>query len=301
MPLSPQTWPNAAVLAFLFFTAGGRAAELPLPVYHGETSEVRIGFLATDEHGRPQTNLKKDDFAIIDDGVVIRNFSSLNEADEGFDIVVLLDASESVAHDFRQMANAAWQLVSEKELTFDTSISLMTFSGVHSAILCHGNCRDSHSTLLSITPNGGTPLLDAISDASLFLSHHHPPVTKPVIVVFSDGIDTSSDSSIQEVMRGLINSQIVLYAVDVGAHRSGTNGSTILHLMAEGSGGKYFLMGRDTNAALANAFGELRHAYVVTYKPENAAIGYHSLHILPTHNLSLQFHSQSGYFYGADQ
>jgi VWFA-related protein len=303
MPLPRRHRPTVPVWALLLiFSADGRAAEVPAPTYKAGTSEVRISFRATDDHGDPQTALKKDDFAIVDGGRVIRTFSSLNKADEDFlDIVILLDVSESVAEDFRQMANAALQLVSAKELAFNTSISLMTFSGTHSKLLCNGDCRGSDLNFLSVTPSGATPLLDAISDTSLFLSAHHRPGTKPVIVLFSDGIDTCSISSIQDAMRNLIDTQIALYAVDAGEPTKRMDGSSILRLMAETSGGGYFAMGEDTSAALLRAFDELRHSYVVTYKLEHAPGGYHSLRILPTRNLSLQFHSRSGYYYEADQ
>lgn len=303
MPLPPHSRLIAPVLALLFFSARGRAAEIPAPVYHAAAAEVRLSFFATGEHGQPQTNLKKDDFAIIDDGEVMRDFISLNEGDEDFlDIVLLLDASESVAEDFKQMARFASWLVSAKELAVNTNISLMTFSGTRSALLCEDDCRDSHPNLLSATPTGATPLLDAISDASAFLSHRHRPGTKPVIVLFSDGLDTSSRSSIQGATRSLENTEVVLYAVDVRRKATnGTDGSAMLRRITEASGGVYFTMGESTTAALLDALGELRHSYIVTYKPEHAASGYHSLRILPTRNLSLQFHSRSGYYYGTDR
>jgi hypothetical protein len=62
------------------------------------SSEVRIAFFATDQNNHLVEKIDKNDFAVVDGDEVIRDFRSLVRSDEtALDIVLLVDASESVA------------------------------------------------------------------------------------------------------------------------------------------------------------------------------------------------------------
>jgi hypothetical protein len=70
-----------------------------------------------------------------------------------------------------------------------------------------------------------------------------------------------------------------------------------LRRVSEATGGRYFSL-RDGAATVLNAVLEdLRASYVVTYALPSHQDGFHSLRLLPTHNLNLTFHSRNGYFY----
>ena len=173
----------------------------------------------------------------------------------------------------------------------------MAFRGTRSRLLCNNDCRDSTRDLLLVSAAGATPLFDAISEASSFLEDRHRPQNQPVIVLFSDGIDTSSRSSMQDAMQTLIDSEIVLYAVDVNGGKQGEFESGALRRMAEATGGGYLALGKHVSGRLLNALEAWGHSYVLTYKLQHATEGLHSLQILPTHNLNLQFHCRSSYYY----
>ena len=77
---------------------GSSSGEDPQTKYHTGTSEVRVAFFATDQNGRLLDNLSKDDFAVIDSGMVIRDFRSLaRNTETALEVVALIDTSESVA------------------------------------------------------------------------------------------------------------------------------------------------------------------------------------------------------------
>jgi len=62
--------------------------------YHSTVSEVRLVFFATDEHNHNVQQLQKDDFAIVDDERVIREFRSFTRsASIKLDVVVMIDSS----------------------------------------------------------------------------------------------------------------------------------------------------------------------------------------------------------------
>jgi hypothetical protein len=74
-----------------------------------------------------------------------------------------------------------------------------------------------------------------------------------------------------------------------------------LRRVSEATGGRYFSLRfsrQDTAATVLNAVLEdLRASYVVTYDLPSHQAGFHSLRLLPTHNLHLTFHSRNGYDY----
>jgi len=82
-----------------------------------------------------------------------------------------------------------------------------------------------------------------------------------------------------------------------------TSGTMFLRRVSEATGGRYFAFSlrpsqQDGAATVLNAVLEdLRASYVVTYDLPSHQAGFHSLRLLPTHNLHLTFHSRNGYDY----
>jgi hypothetical protein len=69
------------------FAASGDDAAFP--AYRSTASEVRITFFATDEANHPINNLSKDDFAVVDGDLIVRNFRSLARSQETtLDVVI---------------------------------------------------------------------------------------------------------------------------------------------------------------------------------------------------------------------
>jgi hypothetical protein len=67
--------------------------------------------------------------------------------------------------------------------------------------------------------------------------------------------------------------------------------------MAEATGGRSFSVQDDAADVLEAALADLSASYVVTYPLPSRMAGFHSLRILPKHNLNLRFHCRRGYFY----
>lgn len=275
------------------------APDTPPATYRSSASEVRIAFFATDQNNRPVSDIREDDFAIVDDGMVIRNFRSLARSDEtALDLVVLLDTSESVAPSFRETIREVRELVAQGQLASEDNLSLVGFGGLRPVVICSGNCHDADAEqkLLSVRAAGPTPLYDALSDgANLFASRQTAGV-RPILVLFSDGDDTISKTSAREALDAVIDSGALLYAIDVnpaGAARQ----SGLLQRMADATGGRYFSARYGAANTLRAALDDLRASYIVTYPLPTHAVGFHSLRILPKHDLNLRFHCRDGYYY----
>jgi VWFA-related protein len=280
---------------------GSSSGEDPKVRYHTGTSEVRVAFFATDQNGRLLDNLSKDDFAVIDSGMVIRDFRSLaRNTESALEVVALIDTSESVALRFRANLQHVVQLVHAESANSADALSVVQFAGLEPQIICSRDCRsaEAEQKLRSIRAQGPTPLFDALTYTAQFVVERHAPGTRQVVILFSDGNDTISRASAREALDAMLSSGALLYAVNVDASNGRSSaGSLLLQQMAEATGGRSFSARDGISDVLRAILDDLRAAYVVTYSLPSHQPGFHSLRILPKHNLNLRFHCRRGYYY----
>lgn len=294
-------WSWAVFLSLFPFVFNGKHAETQSFTYHANSSEVRITFFATDENNRPIENLTKDDFAVVDNGVIIRDFRSLARSDEtSFNLVALVDTSGSVASRSRETLRQVVRLASPSSLTNDDNLSIVSFSGLQPQLLCASDCRSSatEAKLLNLKSAGPTPLFDTLVYASRLISGRHTSGVRDVMILFSDGEDTISVADSQEALATVLASGALLYTVDMGPSAD-SRGGNVLQQMAAVTGGRFFTLHDDTANVLQTVLVDLRSSYIVTYRLPSRVAGFHSLRILPKHNLNLHFHCRGGYQYEA--
>ena len=287
----------ASFLLSSALSLGGSAA--PDPTYRSTVEEVRLTFVVTDEHNRTFAALKARDFAVIDDELVIRNFRSFTRLDESkLDITVLVDSSESVVSRFRQEIGDVLRLISESKSIAEDSVSVLSFGGTRSTIICAANCRQFSPAeqLFALSPQGATPLFDAVVFAAKQVSERRDPLVRPVIILFSDGADTVSRNSAAAAVQAAIESNAQIYAVDLNKPGFLSKGSSTLQGMADATGGRYFTIGEGAVKLLGDLLEDLHAAYVVTYQLPSRDIGFHPVRILPTRNLNLRFRCRHGYY-----
>ncbi len=243
----------------------------------------------------------KNDFVVIDRDIVMRDFRSLVRNDETMlEVVILIDASESVAKYFPAEIDGVRKLISRPEIASD-NLSVVAFSGLQPEVICTGDCRTPAASqrILSLKPAGETPLFDALRYAANLVSRRNLPGARPVFILFSDGDDSISIASWEEAVRSVIASGALIYGVDVSSGDSPW-GIAVLRRMAEATGGGTFSLG-EAAGVLQGALADLRNSYVVTYQLPESITGFHSLRILPKHDSALRFHCRSGYYYGESQ
>ena len=294
--------PWSTLLAFLVLSSKlspGESAEPAPATYHSTVSEVRLTFFAT-EHNLNVAQLKKDDFAVVDDGLIIRDFRSFTRSDATrLEVLLLVDSSESVLPCFRQEIGDVLHLVSQTSWIAADHVSVLSFGGVEPRILCAGNCRSAQAEeqLAAATAAGQTPLFDTVLFAANFLAEHHDSATRPVIVLFSDGEDTISRNSTSDAVAAVLASEAQIYAVDLGNAQSPSHGTMTLQAMAAQTGGRYFAIRDGAAKVLSGMLEDLHAGYIVTYILPSRMAGFHWVRILPTRNLNLQFRCRHGYHY----
>lgn len=289
-----QGW-SLAVLLTLFpcLFSATNTSDAPVVTYRTGTAEVRVPLFATDENDRLIQTLAADDFAVVDDGIVVRDFRSLVRASEtALDIVVMIDASESVQRHFRETAEGVGKIVAGAPLTSQDELSVIAFAGTQSRVICAGNCRSAEAqrNIVELRAEGATPLYDAMTAVAHDLTSRQKPDVRQVVILLSDGRDTISGASARDALGEILKAGAVLYAVS-----QDSSDDSPLESMAEATGGR-LLPWRGVDV-VEEIMTEQRASYVVSYALPSHQKGFHSLRILPKHNLNLQFHCRRGYYY----
>jgi Ca-activated chloride channel family protein len=294
-----QSWSLAVLLAvFPCLLCAGAENDAPKITYRTGTSEVRVSFFATDEDNRLVQAIDRNDFAVVDGDIVIRDFRSLTRSDETkLDVVVLVDASESVAPRFHAITDQVLRLISRNHSGDD--LSIITFSGLRPAVLCSADCggADIENKVRSLNPAGATPLFDSLAFSARYIAERHTPGVRQVLILLSDGNDTISGSSARQALDAVIGTGALLYTINPNKTVRDVKGSLVLQELAEATGGRSFSTQDEAADVLEAALADLRASYVVTYPLPSRMAGFHSLRILPKHNLNLRFHCRRGYFY----
>ncbi len=268
--------------------------------YRTGTSEVRISFFATDEKNELVPSVTRDDFAIVDNGDVVREFRSLNPSNEtSIDVLLLLDSSGSVEPRFQTIRGGILRLAAAPRKSPDIGLSLIAFGASEPGLLCTNGCTVLvlSPVLAAIRPSGITPLFDAIEYAVRFMAERRKPDVRQVIILFSDGNDTASRATPRDAVDSLIASGIVMYTINTGAANQIPNGNAFLESIAEVTGGRSFWLRDEIDTTLHSILADLQASYIVTYSLPSRFAGFHSLRILPKHNSKLRFHCRRGYVY----
>jgi len=294
-----RRWSLLALLLFCSGISAGMAGDPVEFTYRANVTEVRLNFSATDLNDHGVATLQASDFAVVDKDVIVRNFQSFTRSDwTKLEIAILVDASESVTPQFRQEMTDLVELVSQTAGVSEENLSILTFHGLKPVLLCAGNCRASHSAeQLPVAGAGGlTPLFDTIVSAADFVSDRGDAHAGKVLIVFSDGSDTISRNSFGDASEAALRSEVQVYCIDLNHPRDSTPGAAVLRNLANATGGRYFPPDQ-ANRALQVILESFRASYTVSYRIPSQKSGFHTVRILPTHNLNLQFRSRSGYYF----
>ena len=294
-------WMSAFLCLASTSLAFGATADTPQSRYRTGTSEVRLTFFATDQNYHSVATVQTTDFAVVDQDSIVRNFNSFSRTDwMNVQVSVILDASDSVSRQFKDEVATTLQWIRRSDGIPEENLSLIEFHGMRPRLICGGNCRTAQvEDHLPSATVGLTPLFDALIFASDRIPKDSDPHTRRVFVVFSDGQDTISLHSADEALAAVLARDIQIYAVDLRPPGLASNGVFLLKKFANVTGGRYFTTRQGADKVYDALLDDLQATYTVTYKLPGHAPGFHSVRLLPTHNLNLHFHCRDGYEYPA--
>jgi Ca-activated chloride channel homolog len=243
------------------------------PTFSSKVEAVRVDVLVT-RNGQPVTGLRPVDFEVLDNGVrqevAIATFEQIP-----LNVVLALDMSESVTGDrLEHLRHAGGRLLDA--LARDDQVALLMFS--HAVVQSAPLTRDVErvrQALVQTVPSGLTALVDATFTGMMV---GESDAGRGLLIVFSDGVDTSSWLSADTVVQTAKRSDVVVYTVSAGAPRE----TEFLEDIAEQSGGRWLRVesAKDLGSVFVSVLQEFRQRYLVSYSPRAVSSdGWHRLEV----------------------
>lgn len=297
------------VAALSVATAG--PAEAQVPTFGVRSELVVLSASAVDGSGRPVTDLKREEFRILEEGrpQAIAHFAIGQGAPAR--MLLLVDASGSMNAELKATSTrmAATQILAA--LAPEDQAALAGFDSQYWGIV--GWTRDKRQVaegFAGLKPFGSTALHDALARAASDLSSHGEG--RRAVVVITDGIDTASKENASAVIARSRALDVPIYAVSVvsplddprSGIYTGTNGrmsaaaagSALLERYASMSGGKAFVV--SDFAGLKKAADqialELKHQYRLGYAAPEGPARFRSVEVRTTRK-GVVVRSRSGY------
>ncbi len=273
--------------------AGALALTVALPsaqTFSSQIEAVRVDVLVT-ANGQPVQGLVPGDFEVLDNGV--RQTVDLASFEQiPLNVVLALDMSASLQGLRLGHLQAAGSTVLDGLKPGDRA-ALVAFSHIVSANQSLTEDLDRVRALL--VQNRGEGLTSLIDAAHTGMLIGESDAGRSLLIVFSDGVDTSSWLDAESVLETARRGDVVVYGVEVGARRA-----SFTRDLTEITGGRLFSVESTggLSAVFTKILEEFRNRYLISYSPEGvAAGGWHRLDVR-VRNRSTTVKARPGYFAG---
>jgi Ca-activated chloride channel family protein len=278
------------VLVLSSFAVGQRgqqpkaAAQAPVPSAtkpgDDQTLQVNVELVnvpvsVVDKKGKYVTNLKKEDFKVLEDEKIqsITNFS--NESNLPLSIALLVDTSGSIRDKLRFEQEAAIEFFySTLQRGKDRALVIAFDSGVDLLQDFTDDPEKLADKIRAIRAGGGTSLYDAV-----FLAVNQKLAGtsgRRVIILITDGDDNSSRVSLTETLEVAQKNDVSIYSISTNSaayfgSKEQERGDKTLKKFSEETGGRPFfpLKIEDLASSFLNIHDELRSQYQLGYRPTN--------------------------------
>ncbi|HEY1809871.1 MAG TPA: VWA domain-containing protein [Acidobacteriaceae bacterium] len=264
----------AAVVAGLLCAATAapqQAAEsgMPTPKFHVNVHLVNVFVNVTDANGAPVGGLRKDDFALSEDGVPQKIAYFERETDMPLSMVLAIDTSGSVRKDMGVEVRAAKAFL-RGMLRPQDRLDLIDFnSSVREVVPFTADLKHLEWGLDNLDYGPATALYDAIYLGAQNLA---PRGGRKVLVVISDGGNTAGEVNFPQALDEAIRSEVMVYSLidlpilnDAGRD---TGGEHALITISRETGGKYSYAEYGNLAPAFQQISEdLRTQYLLGYYP----------------------------------
>ena len=231
---------------------------------------VNVFVTVTDEHGAPVAGLKKEDFALLEDGKPQAISVFDKESALPLSIVLDIDTSLSTRKDLPLELSSARRFARAILRPVD-AISLYSFSEIVSEVVPFtSDLKAIDRGVDRVRMGSATALYDALYLGSQALE---PRKGRKVLVVITDGGDTVSRVDYKEAVRSAQEAEAIVYSIiDVPVEASAgrdIGGEHALIQISEDTGGKYFYATSvpELDDAFRKISDELRTQYLLAYYP----------------------------------
>jgi Ca-activated chloride channel family protein len=285
-----------------FSPAPGPTADLGDQTIRLDVTRVPVLFTVADKKGHFVTDLTKDEFEVIENKRQQTILDFNGESNLPLRLAVLIDTSNSIRDRFKFQQEAATDFVETVVrpvldraivVSFDTSAELVADMT--------DDIEKLNTSIRELRPGGGTALYDAIFFACKEKLQDQPPEKfRRAMVILSDGDDNQSRYTREQALEMAQKADVVIYTISTNRTGQELEGDKVLHYFAQETGGQAFspFKASDLAQSFENIANELRHQYIVVYRPEplKADGQYHTLDIRVKGRKDLVVRARHGYY-----
>jgi Ca-activated chloride channel family protein len=245
---------------------------------------VSVNVTVTSSGQRFVSDLTPDDFIVLENGVPqpLRYFA---KSGSPLSIALLIDTSASMAAALPLVQDAAIGFV--RQLTGGDVASIVDFeTRVEIGQALTADIDALERAIRRTQTGGATSLYNALDIALRELSKAVPvdtgaPPRRRVIIVLSDGADTSSTVTYNQVLDRAVRSETIVYGISLAAGQQssapveGESGERILRRLARQTGGRAFFTeeAKDLARFYGQIHDELANQYSLGYEPTGSTDG----------------------------
>ena len=266
--------------ALLLLSAGLATARVAVAASQTPTLTVDVKLVSlfvnvTDRNGVFVGALKKNDFAVSEDGRPQQIAIFERQTELPLNLTLAIDTSGSVRKDMGEEAEAARRFA-HALLRPQDQISLIEFAtDVSELTPFTSKLSEIDRGLRHLRSDFATALYDAVCVGSERLGSR--PGRK-VLVLVSDGSDTASSSTYAQALEAALRNEVMIYSIiDVPIEASAgreLGGEHAMITLAEQTGGRSFYVDEGgLDQAFARVSGDLRTQYLIGYYPRNQEPG----------------------------
>jgi VWFA-related protein len=266
----------------LFFCSRA-SAQAPDDVVKVNVSLVTVNVSVIDGNGRPLLGLNAGDFVVTDEGKPVNlEFFDVNGPAS---IVLVVDLSSS-------MRGERWHNLMTGMKKFLTSThpgndyTLITFGDRPRLIILSASRDDVWKKLDALKPKGSTALYDASLTGLSVLEQI--PRRQKALVLFSDGEDNASISTLENVREQALKYHAAFYTVGIMMRNPAVgmdlpNGRGLLNELARATGGlAQFPTAEELGSVLERISLDLSVQYSLSYYPPEKSSGWRHVRIETT-------------------
>jgi Ca-activated chloride channel family protein len=235
---------------------------------------ISLNVTVTDARNRFVTELLQKDFAVYEDGIS-QEISVFSREDLPIRLTLLLDTSASMDEKMSFAQEAAVNFV--HTMKTDDLTEVMEFGSKPNVLQPFTADTEKLARAIRMTQAGGTTsLYNALYIALKNLNRRREDIRRQAIVVLSDGEDTSSLVSFEQVMELTKDTDVVIYTISLRRPnarrgRAFSEAEHVLKKLAEETGGQWFFPNeiQELESVYERISTELKSQYNLGYISNN--------------------------------
>ncbi len=267
----------ACLVASLTVAALAQPRGSQQPAFRSTIDVVSLNVTVVDSAARYLTDIEESEFSVFEDGVK-QDIIFFTRRPQPIALSLLLDSSASMEDKLPTLQEAATNFVRRLKpndvaqvIDFDSRVSIrQAFTSTQS---------DLEAAIRQGASGGSTSLHNAIyislKELAKIQAQNEDDVRRQALIVFSDGEDTSSLVSFDEVLDLAKRSETSIYTIALRGNELNTRGfreaEFVMRQLAQETGGRAFFPGRiqDLDGVYAQIADELASQYTVGYTSKN--------------------------------